>query len=899
MLKVNNENYYKKSVKDILEELNSSEHGLNSAEVSKRFLKYGPNKLKEVKTENLFFIFLRQFQSPLIFILLFAAVVVFLTGESIDGFVILFVLFFNAIIGTIQEGKAQNIFLALKKFIKTSASVIREGKEYIISDEEIVPGDIIILRDGEKIPADARLISVESLQVEEAALTGESSSKFKIVSSIEKDSVQVSDQDNMVFKGTHVISGRGLAVVIATGGDTVIGDIAKKIIGIDEELPLKVEIRRFSRFIIYLVFVIDILLLVTGIFYGHSIKELLTTIVALSVSVIPEGLPIVVTLVLATGVWRMGKRNVLVKKLQAVEALGQTSIIAVDKTGTVTKNELTVKEIYIDGKIFKVKGVGYESVGEVEFNDEVIEPLNHPELLMAGKIAALCSSANVAFDENLKIWKISGDPTEAATLILAEKIGFRRDDLEKEFLKFEEKPFDYELKYHSIVHHDGSDYLLSLIGAPEEILKISEKIWSPLENKILNKKEREKLEKVFLEMSAKGLRVVAFAMKKYEKKTNFFKNISPVFVGFFGIEDSLREEVREAVDHVESSGIKPVMITGDHKITAQKIAEEAGIFKQGDIILEGPEIESMTELKLAEQLEKVSVFARVSPLHKLKIINAYKLAGKTIAMTGDGINDALSLTSADVGVAMGKIGTEVAKEASDIILLDDNFGSIVNGVEEGRNIHVTIKRVILYLFSTALGETLIIVLAMFLGLPIPLLATQLLWLNLVTDGFLDVALAMEPKGEGLLDKKYTQKQTSLIDRLMLIRMFSMAIPMAIGTLIVFNQYFQNDLQKAWTISLTLMAVFQWFNVWNCRSHTKSIFNSNPFSNKFLIGATSLVMVLQIFAVYNPFFQKFLRTVPLEFKEWVYIILISFSIIVIEEIRKLIYRKNNKNKIVIS
>ncbi|MFZ2882340.1 MAG: HAD-IC family P-type ATPase, partial [Candidatus Moraniibacteriota bacterium] len=297
MLKVNNENYYKKSVKDILEELNSSEHGLNSAEVSKRFLKYGPNKLKEVKTENLFFIFLRQFQSPLIFILLFAAVVVFLTGESIDGFVILFVLFFNAIIGTIQEGKAQNIFLALKKFIKTSASVIREGKEYIISDEEIVPGDIIILRDGEKIPADARLISVESLQVEEAALTGESSSKFKIVSSIEKDSVQVSDQDNMVFKGTHVISGRGLAVVIATGGDTVIGDIAKKIIGIDEELPLKVEIRRFSRFIIYLVFVIDILLLVTGIFYGHSIKELLTTIVALSVSVIPEGLPIVVTLV--------------------------------------------------------------------------------------------------------------------------------------------------------------------------------------------------------------------------------------------------------------------------------------------------------------------------------------------------------------------------------------------------------------------------------------------------------------------------------------------------------------------------------------------------------------------------------------------------------------------------
>lgn len=893
MIEINNKNYYAKDAKEVLDDLNSSEHGLDESEVKKRFLEYGPNKLPETKSESLFLIFLRQFQSPLIFILLFAAIIVFLTGENIDGLVILFVLFFNAVIGTIQEGKAQNIFLALKKFVKTTASVIRGKKEYIISDEEVVLGDIIILREGEKVPADARLLKAESLQIEEAALTGESNPKFKTVSLIEKTDVQISDQNNMVFKGTHIVSGQGMAVVTATGSNTIIGNIAKQIIGLDEELPLKTEIRRFSKFIIYIVLFVDILLLSVGIIYGHSLKEMFHTIVSVSVSVIPAGLPIVVTLVLATGVFRMGKRNVLVKKLQAVEALGQTNVIAVDKTGTVTKNELTVKEVYIDGKIFIVEGVGYETRGEIEFNGEVIEPLNHPELIMAGKIAALCSSANVAYDRNSRVWKVSGDPTEAATLVLAEKIGFSREDLEKEFEKIKERPFDYELKYHSVVHQDKEGNFLSVIGAPEEILKISEKIWSQSKSRILNEEEKEKLKDIFLKMSAKGFRVVAFGMKKYDKGNIPTENISLDFVGFFGIEDSPRKEVKEAVERVKSAGIKLVMITGDHKITAKTIAEEAGIYKQGDIILEGAEIERMAENELAEQLKNVSIFARVNPIHKSKIINAYKLAGKTIAMTGDGINDALSLTTADVGVAMGKIGTEVAKEASDIILLDDNFGSIVSGIEEGRNIYRTIKRVILYLFSTALGEVLTIIGAILLGFPLPLLAAQILWLNLVTDGFLDVALAMEPKGKGLLDKKYSKKETSLVDRLIIIRMFSMALPMAIVTLIIFSQYFEQDLQKAWTISLTTLAVFQWFNAWNCRSHINSIFSSNPFSNKFLIGATGIVIILQILAVYNPFFQKVLRTVPLKASEWGIIILISLSIIIVEETRKAIYRKKAK------
>lgn len=883
-------NYFNKEIGNIFQEFNTREHGLAKDEAEKRLLQYGFNKLPEVKVDNLAVVFFRQFQSSLIFILLIATAVVFLTGENTDGFVILSVLLFNAIIGTIQEGKAQNIFAALKNFIKTNASVIRDGEEYIVLDEEVASGDIIILREGEKVPADARIFYSESLQVDEAALTGEPNPKFKLANSIKESDIPISDQRNMVFKGTNVVSGSGKAVVVAIGMDTVIGGIAKKISAIDEELPLKKDIRHLSHFIIAAVFAIGVVLFGIGVAYGHPLKEIFATIVAISVSVIPEGLPIVVTLVLATGVWRMGKHNVLVKRLQAVEALGQTDVIAVDKTGTVTKNELVVKEIYVDEKLFSVGGIGYDPKGEIELEGEIIEPLNHPELLLAGKIGALCSGAHLALDNSLGAWKISGDPTEGATLVMAEKIGYSKSDLEKEFIKVEEKPFDYNLKYHTALYKEKGEYLMITVGAPEELLDISEKIWSHSKDYILTDEKREELKDFFTKMSERGLRVVALGVKKMETGKRIPEKLSELeFVGFLGIEDSPRIEVKEAVSKVESAGIRLVMITGDHKITAKAIAKEVGIFRRGDIILEGKEIDRMTEQELAENLEKVSVFSRVTPMHKLKIINAYKLAGKTVAMTGDGVNDALSLTSADVGVAMGKIGTEVAKESADIILLDDNFGSIVFGVEEGKNIYKTIKRVILYLFSTSLGEVLTIIGAILLGFPLPILAAQILWLNLVTDGFLDVALAMEPRGDNLLGKNSVKSKASLVDKLMVLRMFTMALPMAIGTLYLFAQNYQEDLSKAWTISLTTLAVFQWFNAWNCRSQIKSIFTSNPFSNKFLVGATGIVIGLQLLAVYNPFFQKVLRTVPLNGKDWIVMIGVALSIIVFEELRKAMHR----------
>ncbi len=903
--------WHTKTISSIFIELRSDEHGLEKEEAARRLQEHGPNKLPEAKVDSVLVIFLRQFQSPLIYILFAASMVVFAMGETIDGSIILAVLLFNAVVGTIQEGKAQNTLLALKKFVETKATVLREGKELIVLDSEVVPGDIIILQEGEKVPADARIIAATNLKIDEAALTGESEPIHKIADTLDRVDLPTAEQKNMIFKGTHILAGSGRAIVVATGFETLIGKISKEIAAIDTEIPLKTNIRYLSRLIIITVASISTLLFLLGIVSGKSVKEMFTTVVSLSVSIIPEGLPIVMTLVLATGVWRMSKRNALVKRLQAVEALGQARVIAVDKTGTITKNEMVIQKVYVDEKFFEVGGIGYEPKGEIKRENKIIEPLNHPELLFAGKIAAFCVNARVMFSEEEKVWRVAGDPTEAAMLVLAQKLGFHKDDLERESPLVSEIPFDYKLKYHATIHKTDGKKFLTVAGAPEVILGLSQKIWRGGKSYHLSDEEKQELESIFLSMSQEGLRVIAFAESHDGPKTprlrptfaeaiagkqGFGGQVKPetisnlTFVGFFGMKDALRPEVAEAMQKAASAGIRVVMITGDHKVTAQTIAEEAGIYQDGDTILTGQDIDAFSNAELSGKLSRTSVFARVTPEHKLRIIKAYEARGEIVAMTGDGVNDAPSLAAADLGVAMGKIGTEVAKEASDIVLLDDNFGSIVSAVEEGRSIYKTIKKVILYLFSTSWGETLTITGALLLGYPLPLLPAQIIWLNFVTDGFLDVALAMEPKEEGLLRGNFERPKKYLVDKLMVQRMFIMAAPMMIGTLFLFKGYFENDIAKAWTISLTTLAVFQWFNAWNCRHESKSIFQINPFSNKFLVGATLIIISLQLLVIYNPLMQKFLRTAPLELSEWLVIVPIASSIILVEEIRKFFYRR---------
>lgn len=881
-----NKPWHTLSCEAVLTDFGSGQHGLTSDEVSRRLAQYGPNKLPEGKVDGLPIIFARQFASPLIYLLFAAAAILYAMGDHGDAYIILLVLLFNAAIGAFQEGRAQNTLRALRHFSETKATVIRDGREVIIPDYEVVPGDILWLHEGVKVPADARVILSRNLRADESSLTGESEPVEKIDGVLSNAAAVPAEQTNMVFKGSTIPLGTGRAVVIATGSNTMLGAIAQKISAVDTDVPLKAAIARLSRVIIYIVAVLSIVLFFAGVYLGNAPREMFTVVISLAVSVIPEGLPIVLTLVLATGVWRMGKRNVLVKKLQAVEALGAAKRIAVDKTGTITRNELTTEVIYTHGKTFAVGGAGYAPIGDISLEGNVVDAANHPELLFAGKVAALSAISQVTYVEEEKRWQVSGDPTEAAILVVGRKMGFQKEDLERESPLLFELSFDYAKKYHATLHRTEEGNLLSLVGAPEVILALCTTVANGVDAVPLTDTIRNDINTEFEALSDRGLRVIAFATAYIAGETLDAGDLPELtFGGFFGMRDAIRPEAKDAVTRAQAAGIEVVMITGDHVKTATAIAREVGISKDGDRVLTGKEIDAMDDGALAAALAGVSVFARVTPEHKMRIITAYRARGEVVAMTGDGVNDAPPLVAADLGVAMGNVGTEVAKEAADIILLDDNFGSIVAGVEEGRSIYKSIQKVILYLFSTGIAEAFAVILALVVGLPLPLLAAQIIWLNFVTDSFLVAALAMEPKEKNLLTTPFSSR--TLIDRKLFGRMVLLGLPMAIGTLYLFAQYLGPDLTKAWTISLTTLAVFQWVNAWNCRSDTKSVFAMNPFSNLYLIGATILVIFLQILAVHWSVLQNLLHTTDLTLAEWVLCIIMGLSIIVVDEARKVV------------
>jgi len=873
------------SAKDVIVQMESSETGLTREEASSRLESYGQNVLPAEKTPSLVVRFIGEFKSPLIYILLAAAFGLLVLGETDNALIIMAVLLFNAIVGLVQEGRAQNTLRALKSFAETNATVIRDGSEYIISDREVIPGDIILLQEGERVPADARLIETHNLRVDESSLTGESLPVEKITEQLVGE-MPASEQKNCAFKGTFVVAGNARAVVVSTGRSTLIGSIAEQIKSGDTEIPLKEDVRKLSRRIIAVVATIVAVLFTVGLIAGHPAREMFATVVSLAVSIIPEGLPIVMTLVLASGVWRMSKRGVLVKKLQAVEALGQAKIIAVDKTGTLTKNELIIRRVWVKDAVFSISGSGYGPEGEVRQESGATEG-SREALSFVAALGARLSSARLSYAEDTQTWRVSGDPTEASLITLGMKFGYKKDELVSTVPLVAELPFDYRLKYHATIHQLSEGKILEVAGAPETVLSLCTSIAYP-ESKPLSSESRKQLESIFMQWSADGLRVLALAARKTDTSTLIVQNIGDLaFIGFVGIEDALRPEAVSAIADAGKAGIRVVMITGDYPATACAIGKEAGLYRDGDRVLTGSEIDGMTDPELAQNSTGVTIFARVTPEHKARIVSAYRQRGEIIAMTGDGVNDAPSLVAADLGVAMGKIGTEVAKEAADLVLIDDNFGNIVAAVEEGRSIYRTIKKVILYLFSTSAGEVLTIAGALFIGLPLPLIAVQIIWLNFVTDGFLDVSLAMEPKEHHLLDRNVEQNQ-SLFDKHMFKRLLFMALPMAIGSLALFSWYLANDAAKAVTVSLTVLAVFQWFNAWNCRSDRISAFRLG-LSNKFLLGATVTIFVFQLFAVYSPLLQGVLHTVPLALIDWVLIIAVASTILTSEEIRKYFVR----------
>lgn len=879
--------WYQYTKAQILNELNSDEkNGLSKTEVASRLLKFGPNQLLEASSESVFKIFFRQFENPLIYILFVCAVIVFYLNERVDAYIILAVLLFNAVIGFLQEDKSQKTLKSLKKLSEAESLLLRESKEVLVPEKEIVPGDILFLQEGEKITADSRIILSSSLSVDESALTGESGSVFKRDTPILEGNLPASGQHNMVFKGTAVLSGSAVAVVVGTGQQTEIGKISKALLGSDTEIPLQKNIKKLSRLIIFLVFIISIALFFLGISVGKPVREIFAVVVSLAVSIIPEGLPLVLTLILVSGVWRMSKKNALVKKLQAVEALGHANILAVDKTGTITKNEMVIKKLFLSGKIYQVSGSGYEPKGSISLAG-IVQDKNSPDLNMAATIACLVSRAKVVYMESEGVFRVSGDPTEAAMTVFAEKFSQLKEELLQSYSEIAEITFDHKNKYHTIFYEHGEGIFASIAGAPESLLDVAGHILENGQSRKITAQEKNIIESSIEEFSAQGMRVVAFGFKHLNKGHALDNILDMTFAGLFAIEDSVRPEALQSIKLAKSAGLKVVMITGDHKVTAKSIAKEAGIFEEGDLIITGAELSQLNEKTLGEKLLKVSVFARVTPEDKMFIIRAYKNAGHVIAMTGDGVNDAPSLVAADLGVSMGKIGTEVAKDASDIVLLDDNLKSIVAAIEEGRVMYKSIQKALLFLFSTSLGELLTVVISLVLGMPLPLLAVQILWLNLVTDPLIGAALAMDGKEPGLLKDKIKLPKYFLT-KTMLVQMTVMGVVMALGSLFLFKEY-SFDYSKSLTMCLTILAVFQWYNGYNCEFMDKTIFSKAIFRNRYLIFALLGNFALQLFAVYSPFMQKVLKTTPLSLGEWLVILIFGLSIIAAEEIRKLVYR----------
>ena len=879
--------WYQYSKTQLAQELGTNlDTGLSRQEAQARFLKFGPNTLPESEPESWVKVFFSQFHSPLIYILLVCAVIVYFLGQTADAGIIVVVVVSNAAIGAVQEGKSSKVLRSLKKLSQAEATVLREGVEQIIAETEVAVGDVLVLAEGQKVAADCRVVSAYNLTLDEAAFTGETGGVLKRDQVLSEPGLPVSGQHNMVFKGTNVLTGNGRGVVVGVGLKTELGKISQSLLQPEEEIPLQKNINLLSRVIIYVMAFISFGLFVLGMWSGKGFREMFALVVSLAVSIIPEGLPLVLTVILASGVWRMSQRNALVKKMQAVEALGQARVIAVDKTGTITRNQMVVKKVYTGGKIFSVTGDGYKPSGQAEIGGQKEDA--NPDLKLAALVAGLASKATVQLDEQSGNFKVSGDPTEAAMSVLAEKLGSAREAQARSYREVAEIPFDYKNKYRAVFYEHEDKVFCTVSGAPEVVLRHCSHILENGRARPITDQEQKQAEAVLEEFSSNAFRVVAFGFK-YQNRNHPLDNIKElVFGGFYGIEDTIRPEAKNSVMRAEKEGVKIVMVTGDLKATARAIAREAGIFKEGDMVMTGPELAEASEEELMKKLPKVSVFARVTPEDKMKIIQAYKKAGVIVAMTGDGVNDAPSLVAADLGVAMGKIGTEVAKEAADIVLLDDNLDSIVAAIKEGRVMYENIKKSLQFLFSTSMGELFVIVAALIFSLPVPLTAVQILWMNLVTDSLIAAALALEkeePENHRLSRSKY------FLDGPAFVHIGLVAGIMTLGGLYIYHLYQPLGSPRAMTAALTLLCIFQWYNGLNCRFTQRSILNPRIFSNLYLWLAMAVNLGLQLFAVYNPFMQKVLKTAALSWQDWVIVLGLGLVIILAEETRKLVFRLN--------
>lgn len=896
--------HYSNNVEDVFTELNTGTAGLSTAEANERLNTYGPNALAKSKGLNIFKLILHQFTDPLIYILIIAAVITAFLGDYIDTVIILLVVAINAIIGFIQEFKAEKAVSALRSLSAPKAMVIRDNEVAEIDSEEIVPGDIVLLNSGTKVPADLRLFEATKLEVDESALTGESMSVRKHTDPLPRTDLSLGDIKNSVFMGTLVLSGRAKGIVVSTGKKTQLGQISHEVATIKSvATPLQEKLTHMSNRIGFAIVGVSILAIVLGLLLGEDLYDMILTGIALAVGAIPEGLPIVVTITLAIGINRMAQRHAIIRKLPAVETLGSTTVIASDKTGTMTKNEMTVTKIYADHKYYRVTGTGFSPEGQIIPEDGAGDAVkNNRALEMCLRAGLLANESYLELDEETGRYKSRGDPTEVCLITSAMKGGLHEGQELVTHQRLDEIPFESDRMYMASLYRnrEDGDNTAFLKGAPDRILNMCDRMMMADGNIVPI--DQEKIRGSLDSMGLEGLRVLAMAYKAISREA---RSIEPdmvgegcVFVGLQGMYDPPREEAYEAIKHAKKSGIRVIMVTGDHKSTAISIARKLGIVDPEDTgVITGQELDRMSDRELYDKLETISIFSRVAPLHKLRIVKQLINRGEVVAVTGDGVNDTPALKAAHIGVAMGRAGTDAAKETSEMIITDDNFASIYDAVKEGRVVFSNIRKVTLFLLSGGLGQVLLILATLVFRLPLPLLPAQIIWMNLVTNGLQDVAMAFEPPEKGIEDEKPRERTEPVISRLMIERLIVIGVVLMVGTLAIYYVELNagSSIERARTVALTTLVLFQLFNVFNCRSETRSVFRMNPLSNPFLFFSIVASVIAQVALVYFEPLQAIFRTTALSLNDWLVIVPVAFTVIIVVEIEKVIRRYLKKRK----
>jgi P-type Ca2+ transporter type 2C len=867
------------------EQLGSLPNGLTSVEAAKRLLKTGPNEIQAAKRISAWEILLEQFKNILILILLGATAISLFLGHGVESIVIAVIVLFAVLLGFVQEYRAERAIEALRKMAAPTASVLRDRDEIEIAARDLVPGDVIILHTGDRIPADARLLEAINLQVEEAALTGESVPVEKHILQLSGDDLPVGDRKNMVYAGTAATYGRGRALVIATGMQTEFGKIAQLLQTVESgKTPLQQNLDKVGTALARAAFVVVAIIVALGLMRGQPFIEMLIFGIALAVAVVPEALPAVVTISLAIGVQKMVKRNALIRRLPAVETLGSTSVICSDKTGTLTKDEMTVRKIYTAGEMFNVSGAGYEPSGAFSRNGSSEQPTPELEALLTA--AVLASDVKLVHEGDG--WSIKGDPTEGSLVVAAAKAGLEKTRLDAKFPRLHEIPFTSETKRMTTLHQTNGKLKAYAKGAPEVLLKDCDLLMTANGVVPLDDVGRDSLLVVARDMASDALRVLAIASKS--NATFEDAQTGMTFLGLVGMIDPPRPEAKNAIAICAQAGIRPVMITGDHPVTAQAVARELGLLKTGRVVT-GAELEKMEDEQLQREVETIDVYARVSPAHKLRVVTALQANQHIVAMTGDGVNDAPALKKADIGIAMGITGTDVTKEAAAMTLTDDNFASIVAAVEEGRGVFGNIKKYLMYLLSSNIGEIGLMAGSTLLGLPLPLTAVQILYVNLATDGLPALALAVDPAESDLMRRKPRNPRTGIFTRPVIALMVTGGAWSTLINLGLFAWALNSgrSQMEAMTMSFVSLVLIQFFKAYNFRSDRHSVLHK-PFANKWLNLAVFWEIALFLLIIYLPVLHEPFNTYSLPLVDWAIVLGLAATVMPVLEFVKWLERK---------